>query len=575
MRISDTAAKAAGLLDRLRAGHRLLLISALLIPAFAPAQVDEARQAIERKEYVRAVNILSAALADRPAPDIYLYLGIAYRRMKEYRKAQDVLNEGSKRYPDDARFHIELANLFLENNDIDAAKSELRRALIVEPNNSYASDQLAVIDMSEGEVQSALRSWNKSDRPFINDILHNYYLNFGSWVVRRGVTFHPAATLRYSAWKTTESRLLETGAFANVGLEIEPTLVPDQYNAVVRTTTKTNLLTNLAFSLVKGAPVQTSYLDIWNIGNGGINFNGNYRWDANKRRAEGRLKIPLPIAGLLHLEIGNTWRSERWNLSPTISPEFQPEARFIYKANALGVRVKQIPHYRIELAAGFEYLNRAANGDLPELFTDSLNTGLFTAETNLRIFDGKYQNRLHLEAFAARRSIVGNMQFTGGVAELNNRVTLSKDTGTYFDWSLKGGSVSGQALPVENYFMLGVSTRTANRLRGHSVTENGEYGRGPMGTDFVLANMDIERRFRILPLFNTFNIPFVAVKWELFLDAAKTWDRNHIFQPSKLLLDAGAGLRLETPADSFNVGYGKSLRDGQNVLFGYYERRLW
>ena len=46
-------------------------------------QVDEARQAIEREEYVRAVNILSAELADRPTADAYLYLGIAYRHMKE------------------------------------------------------------------------------------------------------------------------------------------------------------------------------------------------------------------------------------------------------------------------------------------------------------------------------------------------------------------------------------------------------------------------------------------------------------------------------------------------------------
>ncbi len=546
----------------------------LFITPFAGAQVDEAKQAIEQGDYVRAVNILSATLGDRPTSDAYLYLGIAYRHMKEYQRAEDAFHEGSKRYSDDARFHNELANLFIENNDIEAAKNELRLALVVEPNNSFASDQLATIDMSEGEVQSALRSWNKSGRPFINDILHNYYLNFGSWVVRRGVAFHPAGTLRYSEWKTTESRLLETDNFSNVGLEVEPTRVPDQYNAVVRTTRKSNALTDFLFNIVKGAPIETSYLDVWDIGNSGINFNGNYRWDTNRRRIEGQLKIPLPILDLLYLEVGEAWRSERWDVSSNLPADSRARSRFDYKANALRISVKHIPHYRVELGAGFEYRNRAAKGELPELFTDSLNTGKFTAEMNLRLVDRQYQNRLHVEAFGARRSVIGNTQFTGGVVELNNRMTLSRDTRTFLDWTLKGGTARGH-LPVEDYFVLGLDTRTTNLLRGHTAADHGKYGHGPMGSDFVLANTEINRRVATIPFFNNLNIPFIAVKWSLFLDAAKTWDRNHIFQPSKLLFDTGGGIRLETPTHSFNLVYGRSIRDGQNVLFAYYERRLW
>jgi tetratricopeptide (TPR) repeat protein len=551
------------------------LVLILFISFFSAfAQVDEAKQAIEQGEYVRAVNILSTALGDRPTADTYLYLGIAYRHMKEYQKAEDVFNEGSRRYPEEVRFHNELANLFIENNDIEAAKSELRRTLAVDPNNAFASDQLATIDMSEGEVQSALRAWNKSDRPYINDILHNYYLTFGSWVVRRAVTFHPASTLRYSQWKTTESRLLATDNFANVGLEVEPTRVPDQYNAVVRTTRRTNKLSDIGFNIIKGVPVQTTYLDLWDIGNTGINFNGNYRWDANRRRIEGRFKFPLPIAGLMHLEIGDTWRSENWNTSPIISAPFQPRSEFLYKSNALYVGLKHIPNYRVELAGGFIYRNRAARGDIPQIFTNSLNTGRFAAETNLRFFEGTYQNRLHLETFAARQNIIGNATFTGGAAQLHNRVTLSRDTRTFFDWTLSGGTIRG-LLPVEDYFVLGVDSRTAYLLRGHAVAEDGRYGRAPMGSDFVLANTEVNRRLATVPFFNNLNIPFIAVKWNLFLDAGKTWDRNRVFQPSKLLVDVGAGIRLETPTHSFNLGYGKSLRDGQNVLFGYYERRLW
>jgi len=203
-------------------------ISAVLVLFLAAnsglAQVEEARQAIERGENVRAVNILSAELAERPTADTYLYLGIAYRNMKEYLKAEDAFTEGSRRFPDNPRFHYELANLFIENNDVESARSELRRALLVDPGNSEASDLLATIDMSEGEVQSALRAWNKSGRPIVDDILHNYYLTFGSWSCARPSRFIQAgfcittsgkprnrASLKRATSQTSASRLSRPG----------------------------------------------------------------------------------------------------------------------------------------------------------------------------------------------------------------------------------------------------------------------------------------------------------------------------------------------------------------------------
>jgi hypothetical protein len=60
-----------------------------------------------------------------------------------------------------------------------------------------------------------------------------------------------------------------------------------------------------------------------------------------------------------------------------------------------------------------------------------------------------------------------------------------------------------------------------------------------------------------------------------FIDAAKTWDRTHIFKDSALLVDTGAGLRFETPANTFTLVFGRPLRGGPSILYGYVERRLW
>jgi hypothetical protein len=261
-------------------------------------------------------------------------------------------------------------------------------------------------------------------------------------------------------------------------------------------------------------------------------------------------------------------------LTPVILPQFRDRALVLYKATAIGAHFKQIPNYRVEYGGGFEYRNRAAAGDIPQLYTNNLNTGKFTAELNLRPIDRTYQNRIHLEGFAARRALIGNTNFTGGVAQLDNRVTVSKDTRSFFDWMIKGGTSRG-LLPIEDYFALGLDTYTENPLRAHTLAGNEHYGNGPMGTDFVLVNTDFERRLATIPFFNTVNIPYITVKWQVFFDGAKTWDRNHIFQQGTLWLDTGGGLRLETPTHALNLIYGKSLRNGNNVLFAYYERRLW
>ena len=113
-----------------------------------------------------------------------------------------------------------------------------------------------------------------------------------------------------------------------------------------------------------------------------------------------------------------------------------------------------------------------------------------------------------------------------------------------------------------------------NLLRGHdSRSSQGHYGHAPMGTSFTLVNTTVDRRIRRFQIFNTLNVPFAELKWLVFMDGGKVWDRAHIFNAGKLLIDVGGGFKLETPTRILTFSYGRSLRDGTGTLAAYVQKR--
>jgi Tetratricopeptide repeat len=531
-----------------------------------------ARAAMDHGDYLLAIPLLQEALSLRPSPDIYLNLGTAYRHSRDWQKAEDILEEATERYPDDSRISTELANVYLGAGDIDSARAALQRAIRIDPTNVAAADLIAAVELSEGEVQTALQYWNRSGNPIVNEVLHNTNISFGHWTVKDGNAFQPGRMLTYAQWRTTQLRLFETDIYSNVGIAIEPAPTSPKYNPVILTTDKVNDLTNLAFDVVKGAPWQTSYLNWWDIANSGISLNSSYRWDYNRKRGELQLHAPIPVPGILFLTAAGLWRSERWDVTPVLQNDAGADNRFLFKSTGVRAELKYIPYFRFDFGGGYEYTNRAANGNFPQLYLNSSNSGKVIYQASFRLSDSRYQNRIHAEGAVARKSFASDLNYSTATIELNNRFLISKDSNTVFNWTLRGGTSDGQ-LPVEEYFVLGLDMHAGNLLRAHPASEHGHYGNAPMGTSFALSNMDIERRIAILPLFNSLNLPYLEVKGQIFLDTGQTMDRANIFKEGKLYFDTGAGLKFETPTHSLNMIYGKSLRDGRNVLYAYFQKR--
>jgi len=531
----------------------LSILAACCIFASVPpvfSQIEDARVAIAQKDHLEALRILSGISEEAATPDTYLYRGIAYANLREYKRALEAFREGFNRYPADPRFHSEGVAFYRRSGEIVDAKAQLRNALIADPGDVYASELLASLDLSDGNIGPALTVLNGRGQPQIATILDNYSLTFSSSLKSSALAFRPGSMLHLNEWKTTAARLKATKAFDSAGLELERSLEGETYNAIVRTSKKSNSPRGFLIGVLKGLPVKTTYLDISNIGGSPVQWTSKYRWDSARRRAEGQLLIPVPLPGLLFVELGGVWRSEQWDVPS--------QGRFQYKSSGVRLNLKHIPDHRLELGAGLEYLNRAAG-----------KTGRVLLNGRFRPIDGKYKSQIRIDSFLARPSLLGDLNYTGGTIQLANRLILSEDRSTFFDVSVKGGNTRGR-LPIEDYFMLGIDSETVDPLRAHLAADHGHYGRGPMGTGFVLVNSDIERRVAALPVLNK-----VPVHGELFFDAAKLFDRYGIFPQRGWLFDVGVAARMQLPDVDFVVLYGRNLREGKGVLTAYIERRFW
>ena len=122
----------------------LLFLITVLLPFTLQAQVDDGKAAFDRGEFVRAVNILSEEVAERPSAEAYLYLGMSYGRMREFVRAEEVLRQGAERYPGDPRFFNEIANNHLASNAVQSfarLRTRVRRRNQKRPRSRWSNGQ--------------------------------------------------------------------------------------------------------------------------------------------------------------------------------------------------------------------------------------------------------------------------------------------------------------------------------------------------------------------------------------------------------------------------------------------------
>ena len=195
--------------------------------AFAISQdvtAPQLEQLSEQKRWTEIIRLAESTQA--PSADLQYYYGLAVfhveAQLGNFERAQQVLLAGHNSYPRDKRFPTELAGIAFRQKNYSQAARWLQRALQINPRDAYANDFLATAYFLEGNLDAALKYWNRVDKPHVAGIRFEPQPTLDPILLDRAFAFAPESTLRLEELWTTESRLRALGIFPSSTIDLAP-----------------------------------------------------------------------------------------------------------------------------------------------------------------------------------------------------------------------------------------------------------------------------------------------------------------------------------------------------------------
>ena len=560
-----------------RPAYRWLILFLLLLlfswGVFAQEQDPAAEKLSEIKNLYEARNwdaVVDATSGSPQSPNLLLYRGLALARLESKEQARAAFLAGRRLAPGDPRFLEELAGIAYEEKDFAAAKQELRRALAIEPHDNYANNFLASIYFQEGNLEAALKYWNRVEKPKLEDLTFQPQPKLPPLLLDRAFTFSPGSTWSREAWLTTQARLNALDVYPHMFFELQAR-EDDSFALVFRGTEQTPLGSNkllTAASLLRDLPFQAVDPEFYKLGHAGLNWTSFYRWDDQKRRVFTELAAPLYENPKFRYRFYLEGRNENWNLSNTFVPKTPQLARLNLRRIASGAEIRFIESGRWQWTAGAEYSYRefrnlqGISTAAAPFFTNGSTVALRSSVQRWLIRFPEW--RFTLDAHASAELGTFFRDPLGRYGQLQGTLAarwLPKARGDDYETqiSLHAGRTIGD-VPFDQFFTLGFDRDTPLWLRGHSGLQDGQKGNAPLGRDYLLVNAETDKIF--------YRNGLVTLKAGPFLDTGKTYDSSGFFGSPKWLSDTGVQTKIKV-LGQFQVvlGYGKDLRCGRNSFF--------
>lgn len=569
----DAAGFASARRPRMRATAVLLILIVSSSPLWAQTSLSEPKPLAEIKvlfaeERWQEIVRLAETEAERSA-DLNYYYGIALARLERWDDAKRAFQNGLKQQPGDKRFPLELAGVFFKQNNYAEAADYLRRALRLDPADTYANDFLASVYFLQGNLEAALKYWNHVSKPQIEEVRLDPPPKIDPVLLDHAFDFAPATVLRLAQLQTTEARVVGLDIFPDYRFDLEARS-DGKFDAVFRARERNGWGTNRwegLLSLFRGLPFQTIQPAFYNIRHRAINSESLVRWDGEKLRFWTNLSGPFSGNPKWRYRLDLDLRNENWDVHRSFTGTAPRLAGLKLRKQAISAAVTSFVNGHWSWSTGVEFSHRDFRDVIPgtALTPQLLAQGVQLKEAG--------QLSYELARVPERRFVVttGASTELGRIWSQPSHVFAKLQTSLQAHWfpqasgddyemegKIRAGKTFGE-IPFDELFILGVERDNDLWLRSHVGTRDGRKGSAPLGRNYFLFNWELSK--------NVYSTGLISFKLGPFLDNGKITDSSPALGSQKWLWDLGVQAKVRVLGLGVAFSYGKDLRSGNNAFY--------
>jgi tetratricopeptide (TPR) repeat protein len=506
--------------------------------------------------------------------DLDYYYGSALAQLGKWDQARNAFLIGRELQPNDKRFPIELAGVAFRQKNYSLAAHWLRQGLRLDPRDEYANNFLATIYYLQGNLQAALKYWNRADKPKIENVGFDPAPRIRAALLDRAFAFAPGTMLTLPDLLTSETRVRGLDVFPVFDFKLgarDDGNFDLGFNAQERNGFGDGKLQAL-MSTFSGAPYQTIYPAYYNLGNSAVNVVSMLRWDAQKRRASMTLSGPLRSNPKWRYSVGLDLRNENWAVRDSFTGPAPVLGYLNLRREMASAQIASFNSGRWGWSAGAEFSYRDYRSvDPGTAITPNLLLSGYqlkqTARINyelLRIPEKHFLMETLGTSELARIWSQPSQSFAKLQGEVDSR-WLPQARGD--DYKMQSRIAVGKTLgnePFDELFMLGLERDNDLWLRAHIGSRDGIKGSAPLGRSYFLSNWEIDK--------NVYSNGLLGVKLGPFIDTGRMFDTTAALATPKWLCDTGAQAKVTVLGVGVAFSYGKDLRTGNNAFYAQVEK---
>lgn len=559
---------------------RSLKLALFLFAAALPGNSQASRAADSNPDLFRRIKQLASEnrwpeivrelepLPNKDA-DLDYYYGSALAQLGRLDDARQSFLAGRRRAPRDQRFPVELAGVAFKQKRYPAAAAWLRSALRIDPTDSYANDFLGTVYFLEGNLDAAVKYWNRVGKPHIETVQPENPLRIRPALLDRALTFSPAEELRLADLETTRVRVEGLGIFPTPRIQLAAR-PGGRFDALLNLEERNGWGSNVWEALIStfsGIAYQTIYPEYDNIGGTAMNVASLVRWDAQKRRLAASLSSPLHQNPKWRYRLGLDLRNENWDIRNSFEGAAPTLGALNLRREAASAGIESFSSGRWGWSASAEFSHR----DYRSVVEGSVLTAPLLLEGSQlkQIAELHYTPLLVPEHRLAVNTAVSTQvtriwsQPAHAFAKLGGSLQAkwfpqSQGDDYFLESRIRAGGTSGQP-PFDELYMLGMERDNDLWMRAHIGTRDGRKGSAPLGSQYFLANNEIDK--------NLYSNGLITVRLSPFLDCGRITGSSGGLGSQKWLWDTGLQAKLRVLGVGVTFVYGKDLRSGNNAYY--------